>query len=31
MGLLVDGVWQDRWYETRQGRFERQESSFRAG
>ena len=30
MGLLVDGVWQDRWYETQQGRFERQESRFRS-
>ena len=29
MGLLVDGVWQDRWYETLKGRFERQESRFR--
>ena len=29
MGLLVDGRWQDRWYETRDGRFERQDSSFR--
>ncbi len=30
MGLLVDGVWQDRWYETRDGRFERQDSRFRS-
>ena len=31
MGLLVDGVWQDRWYDTRKsgGRFERTESRFR--
>jgi putative glutathione S-transferase len=31
MGLLVDGVWHDRWYDTRKsgGRFERAESSFR--
>ncbi len=29
MGLLVDGKWQDRWYETRQGRFERESSRFR--
>ena len=29
MGLLVDGVWQDRWHETRQGRFERESSRFR--
>src|ERR1700712_5091292 len=29
MGLLVNGTWQDRWYETRDGRFERQESHFR--
>ena len=31
MGLLVDGVWQDRWYDTTKtgGRFERQASSFR--
>ncbi len=29
MGLLVDGKWQDRWYETRDGRFERQDSKFR--
>jgi glutathionyl-hydroquinone reductase len=31
MGLLVDGVWQDRWYdtETSGGRFERQASQFR--
>ncbi len=29
MGLLVDGRWQDRWYETRDGRFERQDSLFR--
>ena len=29
MGLLVDGHWQDRWYETRDGRFERQDALFR--
>ncbi len=29
MGLLVDGRWQDQWYETRDGRFERQDSLFR--
>lgn len=31
MGLLVDGRWQDRWYDTKSsgGRFERSESSFR--
>jgi putative glutathione S-transferase len=31
MGLLVDGVWQDQWYDTRStgGRFERQASRFR--
>jgi putative glutathione S-transferase len=31
MGLLVDGVWQDKWYETEadQGRFKRAASSFR--
>ena len=31
MGLLVDGRWQDRWYDTDSsgGRFERSESSFR--
>lgn len=29
MGLLVDGKWQDRWYETRDGRFERKDSQFR--
>ena len=31
MGLLVDGVWQDAWYDTAQtgGRFVRQESQFR--
>ncbi|WP_419730263.1 glutathione S-transferase family protein [Lichenicola sp.] len=30
MGLLVDGHWQDQWYETRDGRFERQDSRFRS-
>ena len=31
MGLLVDGVWQDKWYDTTStgGRFERQSSRFR--
>ena len=29
MGLLVDGKWQDRWYENRDGRFQRQDSRFR--
>lgn len=31
MGLLVDGVWQDQWYDTKAtgGRFERQASRFR--
>ena len=31
MGLLIDGVWHDRWYDTEQtgGRFERKETSFR--
>ena len=31
MGLLVDGVWQDQWYDTSAsgGRFERQASKFR--
>ena len=31
MGLLVDGVWQDQWYDTKStgGRFERQSSRFR--
>ncbi len=32
MGLLIDGVWHDRWYDTgeSEGRFERQESAFRS-
>lgn len=32
MGLLVEGQWQDRWYDTDKtgGRFERSESSFRS-
>ena len=32
MGLLVDGRWTDRWYETAKngGRFLRQESRFRS-
>ncbi|MGI4744859.1 MAG: glutathione S-transferase family protein [Janthinobacterium lividum] len=29
MGLLVDGRWQDQWYENRDGRFQRQDSRFR--
>jgi len=31
MGLLIDGQWHDRWYDTKQsgGRFQRQESLFR--
>ena len=31
MGLLVNGKWQDRWYDTKasSGRFQRQDSSFR--
>jgi len=31
MGLLIDGVWHDRWYDTKStgGRFQRQESAFR--
>ncbi len=31
MGLLVDGIWQDRWYDTKttNGRFIRSESQFR--
>jgi putative glutathione S-transferase len=31
MGLLIDGVWHDKWYDTKPtgGRFERQESVFR--
>ncbi|WP_407529288.1 glutathione S-transferase family protein [Methylobacterium oryzisoli] len=31
MGLLVEGVWQDRWYDTKEsgGRFVRKESAFR--
>ncbi|MDN7123565.1 glutathione S-transferase family protein [Pseudidiomarina sp. 1APP75-32.1] len=31
MGLLVDGKWQDKWYDTEEndGRFERSESQFR--
>ncbi|WP_375465230.1 glutathione S-transferase family protein [uncultured Methylobacterium sp.] len=31
MGLLVEGVWQDRWYDTKAtgGRFERKASAFR--
>lgn len=31
MGLLVDGVWQDRWYDTKSsdGKFERSQAQFR--
>ena len=31
MGLLVDGTWQDQWYDTKTsgGKFKRQESAFR--
>ncbi len=31
MGLLIDGTWHDRWYDTdeSEGRFERQEAGFR--
>ena len=29
MGLLVDGAWQDRWYENQDGRFRRESSRFR--
>lgn len=31
MGLLIDGVWHDQWYDTKStgGRFKRQESAFR--
>lgn len=30
MGLLVDGKWQDKWYETgKSGKFERSEAQFR--
>ncbi len=31
MGLLVDGKWQDRWYDTDKtgGKFERESSQFR--
>lgn len=31
MGLLVDGIWHDRWYDTKStgGRFQRSESQFR--
>jgi len=30
MGLLVDGIWRDEWYQTKSGRFERQASPFRS-
>lgn len=31
MGLLIDGQWQDQWYDTKStgGRFKRSESRFR--
>ena len=31
MGLLVDGVWQDKWYDTKEtgGRFKRTDAKFR--
>ena len=31
MGLLVEGVWHDKWYDTKEsgGRFVRQDSKFR--
>jgi putative glutathione S-transferase len=29
LGLLVDGVWRDEWYQNKNGRFERQASPFR--
>ncbi|GGE39937.1 glutathione-dependent reductase [Agaricicola taiwanensis] len=31
MGLLVDGIWQDQWYDTKStgGRFKRQDAAFR--
>jgi putative glutathione S-transferase len=31
MGLLIDGVWHDQWYDTKKsgGRFQRQDSAFR--
>ena len=31
MGMLIDGVWHDRWYDTAKsgGRFVRQDSAFR--
>ncbi len=29
MGLLVDGVWHDEWYQNKNGRFVRQQSPFR--
>lgn len=28
MGKMVDGVWHDVWYETKEGRFEREDTSF---
>ena len=32
MGLLIDGVWKDRWYDTEEneGHFKRETSSFRS-
>ncbi len=29
MGLLVDGEWKDRWYDTSDGKFKREQSAFR--
>jgi putative glutathione S-transferase len=29
MGLLIDGQWHDKWYETSDGEFKREQSSFR--
>lgn len=29
MGLLIDGQWQDRWYDNRDGRFEREDAKRR--
>lgn len=30
MGLLIDGRWHDRWYESRDGRFEREQAKRRS-
>jgi len=29
MGLLVNGVWTDQWYDNKDGSFQRSESAFR--